>query len=88
MQRQVKIYYDRSNDVIEAGAVHPDDLKEALKEIVSCLKGMEVGVMGMFGSLFLDRDLSEEDLLLINLTISDKYKLVTGSPGRNRIISA
>tara|TARA_B100000929_G_C15503335_1_gene418055 strand:- start:119 stop:385 length:267 start_codon:yes stop_codon:yes gene_type:complete len=88
MKRQIKIFYDRQNDVIEAGAIHPDDLKDALKEIVSCLKGMNVGVMGMFGSLFLDRDLSDEDLLLINLTISDDYKVVTGSPGVNRITSA
>jgi len=84
MRKQKIINYDRDNDQIEVASVHPDFFKEALKEITGCLKGLDIKYMGMFGTVYLEGKLSDDDVLMINLTINDGYKVVTQGNNRSK----
>lgn len=88
MSKQKKIRYDRNNDQIEVASVHPDDLQSAQLQIVTCLKGMGVKFMGMFGTIYLDDKLTDEDILMINLSITGNYELVADNRGLNNNIYA
>ena len=83
-----KIYYNRDDDVIEVSSLHPDDIQPASKEIASCLKGLDIHYMGLFGVIYLERKLSEDDLLMINLSLSEKFKIVSERGGRSSIMQA
>ena len=84
MKKQKIINYDRNNDQLEVASVHPNLLQEALKEITSCLKGLDIKYMGMFGTVYLEEKLSDDDVLMINLTLSDGYKIVTEGNNRSK----
>lgn len=83
-----KINYDSENDVIEVSALHPDDVMAASKEIASCLKGLDIHYMGLFGTIYLEQKLSEDDILMINLSLSEKFKVVSNRGGCSRIMHA
>lgn len=86
MSKQQQIRYDRSNDQIEVASIHPDDLQSAQSQIVTCLKGMDIVFMGMFGTLYLDSKLSDEDILMINLSMSGNYEIVADNQGLSATI--
>jgi hypothetical protein len=76
MKKQKKISYIRKDDVIETGSIHPDEVQGALKELASCLKGLDIEFISLFGTFYISKHLSDDEILMINLTIDDDYKIV------------
>ena len=83
MKKQKHILYNRKYNSIEAGAIHPDQVKHALKELAACLKGLNISYIGMFGTLYLDGVLSSDDILVVNLSLPEEYKLVESDRGNS-----
>jgi hypothetical protein len=81
MSKQKKIRYDRSNWLIEVASIHPDDIGSAQTQIANGLRGLGVKYMGMFGTIFLESNLTDEDILVINLSITGNYELVADNSG-------
>lgn len=74
-----KIVYDRKRGRIECGSIEQDHRKEVIQDLLKCVESItgDSDILCFFSTINLNQPLTQEDIVMLNLSLRSDYEVVT-----------